>query len=262
MQLLLVWEEQDLRGDEGETGIHLCLLRAGEEAPVSSLMDNTLLSESVHAHNLRCQLQHIRDLPVTGEKAGESKAQLAKDLIPPFLHMSLQSNVDPTEVREQLSGLNQEQLLDDQVFLWALREIDEISKDFAVQKLVAENTSTKPDLKLLLPDMVLNASMCAYAVNVCEPNTFLSFFNDDVHSHSLEEVSLSRPSPQGDVPKYLIGRHGTTCYVAFPDSCDLSWWIHTCKSFEEGIAYHFMRSLCVSLPFFYDGEEGEEGLCY
>ena len=198
----------------------------------------------MHAHKLRCQLQHIQDLPVTGEKAGDSKVQLIKKLVPPFIHMSLQSNVDPAEVREQLSGLNQDKLLDDQVYLWALREIDEISKDLAVQEMVAEKTSTKPDLKLLLPDVVRNASICAYAVNVCEPHTFLSFFNNDIHSHSLEEVSLSQRSPQGDVPKYLIGRQGTTCYAAFPDSCNLSCWMHTRKSFEEGMLCYVVLIMC------------------
>jgi len=198
----------------------------------------------VHVHKLRCQLQHIQDLPVTGEKAGESKVQLTKDLVLPFIHMSLQLNVHPAEVREQLSGLNQDKLLDDQVYLWALREVDEISKDLAVQETIAERISTKPDLKQLLPDVVQNASICADAVNVCEPHTFLNFFNNDIHSHSLDEVSLSQPSPQGDVPKYLIGRQGTTYYAAFPDSCNLSWWMHTWKSFEEGMLCYVVSIVC------------------
>jgi len=198
----------------------------------------------VHAHKLRCQLQHIQDLPVTGEKAGELKVQLTKNLVPLFIHMSLQSSVHPAEVREQLSGLNQDKLVDDQVFLWALREIHEISKDLAAQEMIGEKNSTQPDLKLLLPDVVQNSSMCAHAVNVCEPHTFLSFFNDDIHSHSLEEVSLSQSSPQGDVPKYLIGRQGTTCYAAFPDSCNLSWWMHTWKSFEEGTLCYVASIMC------------------
>ena len=189
------------------------------------------------ALELRGQLELLSKVRKFNQQPAEeeAKATLIKGNIQQFIETSLRAGASKDDVKKVLSELySSDVLISGDIFEWALSEVNTTAQAACLQQ-----TSSPSDEKEKLPPLfcketVYHASLCCYAVNTCDANTYQKFFNKDFPNHSLEEASLSRSRDREQVDRYLIARHDKTYYVAFQSEPLLAQWPKF-RSFQEGM---------------------------
>ena len=189
---------------------------------------------------LESKLQALQGLESEDKQSVEG---IQRVLVTRCLTDSQQSGTPAEDVKEKLCELCQKKyLITEAVYQWSLKKIREIftqEDDLSLgsTELIspADSQRTEP---LFSKDTIYHATICCQALTYCTAGDYQRFFKDTqrVPGHSLQAVSISRPTPDGKQhERYLIAKQGEAkYYIAFESQPVLSQWPKKYHSLIEG----------------------------
>ena len=170
------------------------------------------------------------------ENIRQQTMNCSQHLIQRYIENGLRSGIEASKIKSDMEKLSSLYLVLARSSLgWAMLEVDKASKKLKreVQRVampLAEKKHQEPPL--FSKDTLYHASICCEAINDVMPSNPLSFFRNKKPQHSLTEVSFSQ-CKDGTTP-YLIAKQNDVVYVAFQGVPEVSQWMKSASSFNEG----------------------------
>ena len=167
--------------------------------------------------------------------------EILKSTIYDAISKELKNSTDIGLITEELSSMQQEELISPELLIWATVETQREHRHILEANIIcADNhdesvTVVYPPVELKHDDLY-HASLCSTVVNTPNDTEQCKKLLQSLSYKSVKELSLSQPNDVATFPKCMIaissdrrGSGATTCYVAFENIIDYKVW----KQFKD-----------------------------
>lgn len=161
--------------------------------------------------------------------------EIIKPAIIEAISQELKTSTDIGLITNELSNLQQEELMSPELLIWATAETQREHRH-----MLETNVDDYDQLVMMCPPVELNhddlyhASLCSTIVNTSSDTDQCKRLLQSLSYKSLKELSLSQQTDAATFPKCMIaissdGSGANTCYVAFENIINYKVW----KLFDE-----------------------------